>query len=289
MLDVLRGFPRAAPAGRPGDPGLFGPDSVAWKVNSETALLLGAGRALLLQLAHPGVAAGVADHSGFPRRAFPRLWRTLETSLTISFGDAEQSAQAAERVNAVHRRVHGATYDALDPELLIWVHATLVDSALVAHDRFVGGLSGSDRERYYREMKRQAAAFEIPGAVLPGNLGDFRRYVRKQLPRLRVTEEARMLAADVLSPPVPLYLRPAAMAFRQVTIGLLPPAAREAYGLRWGRMRESALAGGSATIRAMLPAVPNVLRHWPQARAAGRRVAADADAVPQKGRSALAR
>src|SRR6266511_576882 len=88
-------------AGRPGDAGLFDPNGVAWRVNGETALLLGAGRALLMQLAHPAVAAGVAQHSDFPGDAFERLWRTLDTMLAITFGDSEQSRRAADRVNAV--------------------------------------------------------------------------------------------------------------------------------------------------------------------------------------------
>jgi uncharacterized protein (DUF2236 family) len=179
-------------------------------------------------------------------------------------------------VNAVHLRVRGTGYDALDPKLLLWVHATLVDSALVVHERFVGGLDPSERGRYYREMKRQALALRVPAAVLPGNLADFDRYMRKQLPRLEVTDEARQLAADVLAPPAPLPLLPAARLFRLVTVGLLPPALRQAYGLRWPRSLEWALTGGAAASRMALPFVPNILRRWPAARAAARRISASA-------------
>src|SRR5436309_11738206 len=135
VTSIFRGFPSSPDPGRPGDPGLFGPDSVAWRVNGETAMLLGGPRALLMQIAHPAVAAGVAEHSDFPHEPYRRLWRTIDSMLTISFGDAVQSRQAAERVTALHTRVKGPTYDALDPELLMWVHATLVDSALVVHER----------------------------------------------------------------------------------------------------------------------------------------------------------
>src|SRR5438874_12962211 len=107
MPSILRGFPRRPEPGRSGDPGLFEPDSVAWKVNGETAMLVGGGRALLMQLAHPAVAAAVSEHSDFPRAPYERLWRTLDSMLTITFGDAAQSSKAAERVNAVHRRVVG--------------------------------------------------------------------------------------------------------------------------------------------------------------------------------------
>ena len=273
MLEILRSIPRSAEPGRPGDPGLFGPDSLAWRVNGEVVLLLGAGRALLMQLAHPAVAAGVAEHSGFPGDPYTRLWRTLDTMLAITFGDTEQSRVAAGRVNAVHERVKGGTYYALDPRLLLWVHATLVDSALLVHDRFVGGLSPSDRERYYRDMKRQAAVLRVPPGVLPGGLGDFRRYVRKQVARLEVGDRARELARDILSPPVPLPLRPAAQTFRLVTIGLLPEPLREGYGLTWGGLRDRGLGAAALATRAMLPFVPTVLRRWPGARAAQRRAA----------------
>ena len=272
MLEILRGFPARPAPGCPGDPGLFEPGSIAWRVNGETAMLVGGGRALLMQVAHPAVAAAVAQHSEFPREPYVRLWRTLDTMLAITFGDAGQSAAAAARVNAVHRRVVGTTYSAMDPELLLWVHATLVDSALVVHDRFVGGLSPSQRERYYREMKRQAAAFEVPAAVLPGNLGDFRRYVGRQVSRLEVTGQARALASEIVSPPVPLALRPAAALFGLVTVGLLPPALREAYGFEWSAVRGWGLAGTGLALRSIVPILPPVLRRWPHARAARRRM-----------------
>jgi uncharacterized protein (DUF2236 family) len=274
---VLPLLSRNLDTGRSGDPGLFGPDSLAWRVNGEIALLLGGGRALLMQLADPSVAAGVADHSGFPDDAFTRLWRTLDTMVEITFGDAEHSRRAAERVNAVHRGVNGVTpvgspYRALDPHLLLWVHATLVDSALAVHDRFVGGLSSSERDRYYRDMKRHAAVLDVPRQILPGSLGDFDRYVRKQAGRLQVSDQARALAADVLSPPVPFPLRPASVLFRQITIGLLPARLRDAYGLRWDPVRGWLLAAAARTARTLTPVVPALLRRWPYARAAERRV-----------------
>src|SRR5438445_12581788 len=122
--DVFRAFPRPR-GGRPGDPGLFGPGSMVWRVNGEAVLILGGARALLLQVAHPMVAAGVVDHSDFGARPYARLWHTLDVVLTITFGDSEQSADAAERVAEIHRRVmgerHGRPYSALDPDLLLWV------------------------------------------------------------------------------------------------------------------------------------------------------------------------
>src|SRR5690242_3398354 len=112
---------------------LFRPDSVTWRINQEPALLLGGGRALLMQLAHPGVAAGVAEHSDFRRRPLDRLMRTLELTLALTFGTRAEALAAAQQINAVHQRIHGNGYSATDPRLLLWVHATLIDSALVTY------------------------------------------------------------------------------------------------------------------------------------------------------------
>jgi uncharacterized protein (DUF2236 family) len=274
MASILRSLPpREAQWGRPGDPGLFGPDSLAWRVNGEAVLLLGGGRALLMQLANPAVAAAVADHSGFPHDALGRLIRTMNTTFAITFGDTEQSRLAAVRVNALHERVRGDSYDALDPDLLLWVHATLVDSALVVHDRFVGTLTAPEREGYYREMKRQATVLRVPPSVLPRTLGSFERYVEAQVARLEVTDVARRLARDILSPPVPLLLRPPAMAFGLVTASLLPEPLREGYGIPRRRLVDLAIAISATASRATLPYLPEALRTWPGATAARRRAA----------------
>jgi uncharacterized protein (DUF2236 family) len=281
MLSMFRGFPRAPEPGRPGDPGIFEPDSVPWRVNGETIMLLGGPRALLMQIAHPAVAAGVADHSDFPEEPYQRLWRTLDAMLTISFGDRDQSAQMAERVTAVHRRVNGQTpdgvpYDALDPELLLWVHATGTDTALVTYKLFVSELTRVDRERYYEDMKRQAVALETPAAVLPQTLADFERYVERTCATLEISDQARRLARDILSPPVPLALQPVSRFLELITTGLLPLPLREGYGLRWSSSRERLLHTSVRSIRGMLPFLPAVLRRWPHARGAAKRAAAKA-------------
>jgi uncharacterized protein (DUF2236 family) len=271
-------FPNRLPPGRPGDPGLFGPASMAWRVNGESVLFLGGSRALLMQIAHPAVAAGVAEHSDFPARAFDRLWRTMDAMGALSFGDEDQWRRAAASVTAVHRRVAGRTpdgrrYRALDPHLLLWVHATLVDTALEVHRRFVGGLEPSHEERYYREMRRLAVVLEVPEPVLPADLATFRSYVADTLGRVEVSEQARRLAPTIVSPPLPPVLAPLARALRAVTVALLPEPLRQAYGLRChtGQRVGVALAGGA--LRATLPLVPDAVRR-PYARAAERRAAA---------------
>jgi uncharacterized protein (DUF2236 family) len=267
-----------AGSGALGDPGLFPPGSVARRVNEETALILGGGRALLMQLAHPMVAAGVADHSRFREDPLGRLANTLDLTLTVSFGDEGQRRAAAARVAETHRSVTGSRdggpYRALDPDLLLWVHATLVDSALVTYRRFVGPLAPNAAARYHQDMRRQAEVFGVPSSNLPSTLEDFERYVTETLRDLEVTREARDLAAAVLGPPVHPALRPIARAMAFVTIGLLPEPIRHAYGLHWDDRRErrlSLLAGAIRTV--VVPVLPDRLRRWPHARDADRRLA----------------
>jgi uncharacterized protein (DUF2236 family) len=273
--DLIRRWMPGPGPGRPGDPGLFPPGTLARRVNGETALLLGGPRALLMQLAHPSVAAGVADHSDFRRDALGRLTNTLDLTLTVAFGDAAQRGVALERVAATHRRVAGVRggqpYRAIDPELLLWVHATLVDSALAAHERFVGHLDARARARYHEEMKRQAVAFGVPADLLPPTLDDFRRYVDEMVATIEVNDEARVLSRGVLAPSIPSAFRPLLPLARLLTAGLLPERLRAAYGLDWGPRRERAFRVLAAGIRHTHPFLPAAWRRWPHARDADRR------------------
>ena len=253
--------------------GLFPRDSVAWRVNAEAILLLGGPRALLMQVSHPSVAAAVWDHSDFRKDPYERLWRTLDRMVAISFGDPKRSREAAEGVAAVHRRVVGRTptgreYHALDPGLLLWVHATLVDTSLVVYERYVHPLSQLQSEDYYRDMKRQARVFGVPEELLPEELGDLRAYVDRMVRETEVGEEARALAAHILAPPLPPPLRPLRELLRLVTVDLLPPPLRRGYGLSWSMPKAAALRAAAASVRVLLPFVPDALRLWPHARAA---------------------
>ena len=277
LSEVVRGFPRPS-EGRAGDPGLFGPDSLAWRINREAVLLLGGGRALLMQVAHPLVAAGVADHSDFAANPFDRLWRTVDAALTVVFGDARQARAAVARVRAIHEGVEGTRgrvrYSALDPDLLLWVHATLVDSSIAAYDAFVRPMPAAVREGYYLEMRRMGTAFGVPAALHPSTYGEFRAYVADTLARLEVTEESRAIARRVLSPPAPTVLMPAGLLAGLASVGLLPPRIRTGLGLRWNRGTEAAFLALAATLRATVPLLPARVRVWPHARTATHRVAA---------------
>jgi uncharacterized protein (DUF2236 family) len=263
---------------------LFGPRSMSWRVNREVALLLGGGRALLLQIAHPLVAAGVAEHSQFERAPLERLWRTLDLTLTTVFASAADALAAVRQVERVHRQVHGVLaedagpfrrgtrYAANDPALLFWVHATLVDSALLAYERFVGRLSAAERAALYRESTIAARLFGIPSATIPATLPEFRAYMRGMLngPTLAVGPRSRAIAAALLNPPLPFGVRQIVGSTRLFTVGLLPAPIRHRYGYAWTRTQAGALRALSAAIRAGLPVLPRLAREFPHARRARR-------------------
>ncbi|MDQ1446142.1 MAG: hypothetical protein QOI20_2606 [Acidimicrobiaceae bacterium] len=242
--------------------GLFTDDSVVRRVNGESVLLLGGGRALLMQLAHPSVASGVAEHSDFKANPYARLQRTLEATYTIVFGSVDAAERAAAAVRAVHDRVQGPGYSANDPELLLWVHATLVDTAMRVYGRFVRPLSDADAESYYRDSKAVAALLGCPVEAQPETLADFRVYVRGMVAALgpQVSDQARSLAADVLHPKAPWLAEPVFALGREVTVGLLPRPLREGYGLRWDARRKAALLAAGMSARQVLPRLPRVMR-----------------------------
>lgn len=244
------------------------PGSVSARVVSESVLLLGGPRALLMQLAHPAVAAGVAEHSGFRADPFGRLLRTLDAMTVISFGAPEEAREVLGHLRRVHDGVRGelpdgAPYHANDPELLHWVHATLVDTVLVVERRYLGVLSDRDRHRYYEESKEMARAFGIGDDVLPPDLPAFERYVRAEAESLRVTDVARELSHAVLHPRVPLVPSPVWEPLRLVTVDLLPRPLREGYGLRWDAPRKRLLRSAQLAVRLVLPRVPRPIRNLP--------------------------
>src|SRR5436309_693261 len=248
------GMPRwYGPAGMATDRiGLFGPDTVTWRVNREAVLLAGGGRALLLQVAHPLVAAGVVEHSRFEADPWGRPYRTLDLTRKIVFGEAAVSAEASRRLRARHASVHGVApdgrrYDANDPDLMLWVWATLVDSALVVYQRYVRSLSLAEVERYYREQTRFAVACGVPEGWWPGSHGAFVEYFERVVrDECVVGEDARRIADGVLHPGLPWPVRAVFEGVvGLVTVGLLPRALRERYGRACSRARALAsdLAG----------------------------------------------
>jgi uncharacterized protein (DUF2236 family) len=161
-------------------------------------------------------------------------------------------------VRAVHERVVGPGYTANDPALLLWVHATLVDTAMRVYGRFVRPLSAAESEAYYEESKVVAAVLGCPESAQPASVEDFRAYVRSVVGSVEVSDVARSLAQDVLRPKAPVVVSPVLELGRQLTVGLLPRPLREGYGFSWDRPRKAALLAAGIGSRAVHPFVPRV-------------------------------
>ncbi len=241
---------------------LFSDASAIRRVHRESMVLLGGGRALLMQVAHPAVAAGVAEHSAFRGRRLERLLRTLRPTLAIVFGSPAQVRAAAASINAVHEQVVGDGYRATDPDLLLWVLATLIDTALLMHQRFLRPLSEEEADAYYRDMLRAGALLGVSRDEAPEDIAAFRRYVEDTLRSLKVSGAGRRIAAELFAAGPPAA--PVFAALRELTAGLLPAVLREQFGLGWGPGRERALEVLAATSRLVVPRLPSALRAPPR-------------------------
>ena len=244
---------------------MFTEDSITRRVNRENILLLGGGRALLMQLAHPKVAAGVDEHSDFRAHPIRRLRRTIRMTMAIVFGDRETALAAARGVNQVHSKVQGRDYRALDPDLLLWVYATLADTALVTYETFVQRLLPNERETFHQEFKLLGELLGIPRERFPSTVRDFDTYLGEMVSSgpVRVNDRARELAAQVMKPRVRLLSGPVMLPLNVITTGLLTPALRAQYGLPWKRGQQRAYKLAVAVVPRLIALTPPLLRVWP--------------------------
>jgi uncharacterized protein (DUF2236 family) len=244
--------------------------SWAWRVNAEPTVFAGGGRALLLQVAHPGVGAGVEQFSSYATDPWGRLFRTVDIMMKLSFGSPEVSARQQRALHAMHRRVRGTTddgrpYSALDADLQLWVWATLVDTALLVFERIRGRRSDAERAQYYEESKLVAHACGVPGGACPEDWDAFTAYVERVVAEdLRVTRSARAVAATALTPPLPGPLAPATgVPNRLVTVGTLPDSVRRQYGFTWNDRDQRQLDLWFTALRLGTRLTPTPLRHLP--------------------------
>lgn len=268
---------RAASVTRPG------PGSVSWKINREIVVIAGWGRAILLQLAHPLVAASIDEHSSFRGSLMAgvrRLWSTIGAMRLLTFGDDEEAIATAAGINAIHDRVFGRleapagvfpageTYSAHDADLLRWVHATLLDSIPLTYELLVGPLTVEERERYFGEAAVMEPLLDIAAGLLPRNTTALDAYMRCMLDggTIVVTPGTRALARAVLFPPRWRLFWPAFRPVQLVTIGLLPAALRHAYGFEWSQRDARALARWTTALKLVRRLTPASFREWPSAR-----------------------
>ena len=256
--------------------GYFSDDSIIRRVHREQVVALSGPRALLMQAAHPVAFAGFFMSTGALDDPYPRLRRTADVLHTIVFGERSRADHATARVRTVHRRVRGTLPEAVgrfpagtpwaadDPELLLWIIATLVDSSLLVHDRYVRVLAPEEREAYWADYRIVGSLFGLSDADMPASIAELGFYVAEMLAgdELYVSAQARELGIEiVLRPPVPLKARPLLELANFITVGLLPASLRKQYGLRWDPVRGLMLrVGAEYTRRVLFPVLPARMR-----------------------------
>jgi uncharacterized protein (DUF2236 family) len=256
------------------DLGLFGPDSVTWRIHADPSSLVGGLRALIVQALDPLAMAAVDQHSDFRTDPWGRLRRTSEYVTTTIFGDTEAALAAGARIRAIHRRVRGidhvtgASYRADDPELLLWVHAVEVHSFLYAYRCFGGRLSDEDADRYVSEMVAAAELVGLHREDVPVRLAQLRSYLRGYR-RLCVTPASRAGLRLILNPPAPLAGRVAWAIPATATVSILPRRVRELYGLPWVPLADPVVR---LSVYSLCRALNTLLPPPPPVRAARARV-----------------
>jgi uncharacterized protein (DUF2236 family) len=265
----------------------FGERSVIRRVMGERVVAFSGARSLLMQAAHPLAVAGLLAHSDSLEEPYERLARTAQVMNAITFGSRAEADRLTARVRAMHRRVRGALpetvgiypagtpYRADDPELLMWILYTLIDSASLFYTVYVGGLSRLQRRALWEDHKVVGELFGLRLEQMPDTLEELHDYGREMLEgeRLCVGDWARRRARQiVLEPPVPVRLRPVLETVNFVTIALLPDEIRRQYGfspLVPPLARKALVRGGALYVRGALPLLPDAVRHVPSARSSG--------------------
>jgi uncharacterized protein (DUF2236 family) len=266
--------------------GAFGPESVTWRINRESALFLGAARAALLQLAHPWVAAAIAQHSTVLDRPIARFHNTFRVVFTMVFGSLEQALGAARHLYSLHTGIRGeipervagwargTAYQANEAGALRWVYATLIETAVMAYEWALGPLTGAEREQYYAETKVLAGLFSIPTDVLPEDWEAFVAYNRAmhESDALGVSPGAREMAPKLLAG-AGSWIHPPHW-YRALTAEWMPPRLREEFGLEVDARAVERAYGRFPGVYRRIPAAVRFTGPWREAqdRLAGRRV-----------------
>lgn len=272
--------------------GLYGPGTASWRIGRESILFLGGGAAALLQLAHPYVAHAVDQHSATRSDPLGRFQRTFMHVNAILFGDLETALGSARRVRHIHDHIlghitedvgeyaKGHRYEANDDHALLWVHATLIHTAVQVYELCVRRLRDEEREAYWEESKRFAMLFGVPASILPARWADFLAYWDRQVTRhVRVGQPAHEMGTFLLTPPptrVPLGASPAGGLlywYERVTAFLLPPALRSAFGLTFTQADQLLVRSSLRALRAVYPRMPRRVRDVPAYVEAQRRLA----------------
>jgi len=257
--------------------GIYGPGSAAWRLQRESLVFVGGGRAALMQLAHPFVAYAIDQHSKTRDDVVGRFQRTFDNVFAMTFGTVDDAFIAARRVHAIHTRITGVIPDAIgafpagtryhanDVDSLRWVYATLIDTVVLVTERLRGPLTDADKDAYYRDTWSFARLFGIPDAHLPPDWPAFRRYVDAMVASsiLTVAPVAKDMSRFLFGAGPGQRQTRAAAIVERVTTELLPPRLRDQFGLPSTWRSRATLAALAAAARPGLRVMPRALRYLP--------------------------
>ncbi|WP_461001982.1 oxygenase MpaB family protein [Streptomonospora sediminis] len=233
------------------------------RVYSEAVLLGAAAYAVLLQIARPGVGQGVRDHSDFSRRPVDRLRGTLVFVYGVVFGTADEAERISRIVRAVHKRVVGPGYSAQDPDLQVWVAATLYACDMHIYELVFGPMDPGEKEQVYQYAAVFATALGCPRDRWPATRAEFDRYWQDRIAAIEVDDTARAIAHDLFHPANPV-VRMLVKVQRFLAAGLLPEHVREGFGLEWGPVSQRRFDRLVAVVRAVYPRLPMAVRSLPR-------------------------
>ncbi len=269
------------------DPGLFGPESVTWRIHGDPAMAVAGFRSLLLQAVHPLVMAGFDANSAFRDDPWGRLQRTGEWVATVTYGTTAEAERAGAALRKIHSRLKpgvepetGLSYRIDDPDLLLWVHCTEVESFLSTYRRCGGPLAPGEGDRYVDEMRQSARLVGLDPEAVPRTEAQIAEYYTRVRPQLRVTSVARRNALWAFTPPMPRWVelatpaRPAWAALVSTAGAMLPRWARRLYGLPGLPLTDLTATLSGRALRTTLASLPDAWIQSPAHKAARERLAA---------------
>tara|TARA_B100001996_G_scaffold113919_1_gene86205 strand:- start:382 stop:1224 length:843 start_codon:yes stop_codon:yes gene_type:complete len=264
-----------------GDPGYFGPESMMWRVNKEITVLFGGARALLMHAAHPLIAAGARQTSFYQRDPWKRLIRTLSLQNSVTFGTKEEADESANRINKLHEvikgkdEITGETYDALDHEQLLWVHACLQVSSIYFYEKTVKKLTDEEKNQYHRENMIAAELVLIDKNIMPKSHEDLKKWIiekSREREYLLLTDVASDVYDIISGGPVPIHIKPIWPFIAFTAFNTLPEEFKEIYNIRKTKFKKIFLIFNLSLLRFIRPLLPPFFRLIPPARWAKQRI-----------------
>jgi uncharacterized protein (DUF2236 family) len=263
------------------DPGYFGPNSMMWKVNKEITVLFGGARALLMHAAHPLIAAGARQTSFYQRDPWKRLIRTLSLQNSVTFGTKEEADESADRINRLHEvikgqdEISGGTYDALDHEQLLWVHACLQVSSIYFYEKTVKKLSDDEKNQYHKENMKAADLVLIDTSIMPKTHEGLKNWViekSREKDYLLFTDVAKDVQDIIAGGPVPTHIKPIWPFIAFTAFNTLPSEFKILYGIKESKIKDIILKFNLNFLKITRPFLPPFFRLIAPARWAKQRI-----------------